>query len=164
MNLCNHSRCICIYIDMSESPLPTLPCMCGSFRRTSRALTQMYEGALRPLKLRATQLTILQVLSRAVEVLQGQLGEMLAMDSTSLTRTLAIMVRQGWISERRGKDRRERWLRLSGAGEAQLRRALPVWEKVQSRLRREVGEQAWNDLLQVTRQITGLITTKGDSL
>jgi len=89
---------------------------------------------------------------------------MLAMDSTSLTRTLAIMVRQGWISERRGKDRRERWLRLSGAGEAQLRRALPVWEKVQSRLRREVGEQAWNDLLQVTRQITGLITTKGDSL
>src|SRR5437667_11084591 len=72
---------------MSESPLPTLPCMCGSFRRTSRALTQMYEGALRPLKLRATQLTILQVLSHAGEVLQGQLGEMLAMDSTSLTRT-----------------------------------------------------------------------------
>ena len=74
------------------------------------------------------------------------------------------MVRQGWISERRGKDRRERRLRLSSAGEAQLRRALPVWEKVQSRLRREVGEQAWNDLLRVTRQMTGLITTKGDWL
>ena len=149
---------------MNRPFLPALPCMCGSFRRTSRALTQMYENALRPLKLRATQLTMLQALSRAGEVSQGQLGEMLAMDSTSLTRTLAIMVRQGWISERRGKDRRERWLRLSGAGEAQLRRALPVWEKVQSRLRREVGEQAWNDLLQVTRQMTSLITTKGDWL
>jgi len=149
---------------MSESFLPALPCMCGSFRRTARALTQLYEEALRPLELRATQLTILQVLSRAGEVSQGRLGEMLAMDSTSLSRTLAIMVRQGWIRERPGKDRRERWLRLSRAGEAQERRALPVWEKVQLRLRRQLGEQAWNHLLLLTGQVTGLITTKGDSL
>lgn len=149
---------------MSESFLPALPCMCGSFRRTARALTQLYEEALRPLELRATQLTILQVLSRAGEVSQGRLGEMLAMDSTSLSRTLAIMVRQGWIGERPGKDRRERWVRLSRAGESQLSRALPVWERVQSRLRRQLGEQAWNHLLLLTGQVTGLITTKGDSL
>jgi DNA-binding MarR family transcriptional regulator len=138
--------------------------MCGSFRRTSRALTQLYEEALRPLGLRATQLTILQMLSRAGELSQGHLGNMLAMDSTSLTRTLAIMSRQGWITERRGEDRRERWLRLARGGETQLRRALPVWEKVQSRLRRKLGEQAWKNLLQLTHQITGLVKTKGDSL
>src|SRR6266404_2196646 len=84
---------------MSRTRLPELPCMCGNFRRTSRALTQLYEEAMRPLGLRATQLTILQALSRAGEVSQGQLGEMLAMDSTCLTRTLAIMRRQGWITE-----------------------------------------------------------------
>jgi DNA-binding MarR family transcriptional regulator len=149
---------------MSQSLLPVLPCMCGSFRRTSRALTQLYEQALRPLGLRATQLTILQVLSRTGEVSQGQLGEMLAMDSTSLTRTLAIMGRQGWVTARRGKDRRERQLRLAKAGEMRLRRALPVWEKVQSRLRRQLGGQAWNSLLQLTYQVTGLVTTQGDSL
>jgi DNA-binding MarR family transcriptional regulator len=149
---------------MSQSLLPVLPCMCGSFRRTARALTQVYENALRPIGLRATQLTILQVLARAGEVSQGQLGKMLAMDSTSLTRTLAIMVRQGWIRERRGKDRRERWLRLASGGEKQLRRALPVWDKVQSRLRRELGEQAWNNLLQLTHQVTGIATIQGDSL
>src|SRR5271156_2543274 len=107
---------------MTESLLPVLPCMCGSLRRTSRAFTQLYENALRPLGLRATQLTILQVLSRAGERSQGQLGGMLAMDSTSLTRTLAIMRRQAWITERRGEDRRERWFRLANAGEVQLRR------------------------------------------
>jgi DNA-binding MarR family transcriptional regulator len=138
--------------------------MCASFRRTGRALTQLYEDALRPLGLRSTQLTILQLLSFAGEVSQGQMGEMLAMDSTSLTRTLAIMVREGWIAERRGKDRRERRLRLSSGGEAQLRRALPVWEKVQSRLRRRLGDSAWNNLLQLTRQVTASITIKGDSL
>jgi DNA-binding MarR family transcriptional regulator len=144
--------------------LPQLPCMCGNFRRTSRALTQLYEEAIRPLGLRASQLTILQALSRAGEVSQGQLGEMLAMDSTSLTRTLAIMRRQGWITERRGEDRRERWLRMSKGGEAQLRRVLPVWEKVQRRLRGQLGEQAWNNLLELTYQVTGLVTTQGDSL
>jgi DNA-binding MarR family transcriptional regulator len=138
--------------------------MCGSFRRTSRALTQLYENALRPLGLRSTQFTILQVLSRAGEVSQGQLGEMLAMDSTTLTRTLEIMSRHGWIAERRGADRRERWLRLSKGGETELSRALPVWEKVQSSLRRQLGDQAWNNLLQLTHQATYVVTTQGNSL
>jgi len=149
---------------MNQSFLPPLPCMCANLRRTSRALTQLYEQALRPLGLRATQLTILQVLSRSGEVSQGQLGEMLAMDSTSLTRTLGIMRRQGWVAERRGDDRRERWLRLTKPGEGQLARALPAWEKVQSRLHRQLGDKAWNGLLHLTYEVTDMITHQGDSL
>jgi len=149
---------------MSQPLLPELGCMCGSLRRTARALTQFYEEALRPLGLRSTQFTVLQVLSRAEEVPQGQLGEMLAMDSTTLTRTLEIMRRHGWIAERRGADRRERWLRLAKGGETKLNRALPVWEKVQSRLRDQLGDQAWKNLLQLTYRTTNIATTLGDSL
>jgi DNA-binding MarR family transcriptional regulator len=149
---------------MSQTLLPELPCMCGNFRRTSRALTQFYEEELRPLGLRATQFTILQALSLAGEVSQGRLGEMLAMDSTSLTRTLAIMSRKGWVAEHRGEDRRERWIRLSGAGELKLKRVLPMWEKVQSRLRRKLGQKAWRSLLDLTHQVTELVKTQGGSL
>jgi DNA-binding MarR family transcriptional regulator len=149
---------------MSHSHLPDLPCMCSSFRRASRALTQLYDQALRPLGLRATQFTVLQVLSRAGEVSQGRLGEILAMDSTTLTRTLEILRRRGWITERRGEDRRERWLGLAKAGEAQLNRALPAWGKVQSRLRRRVGDKAWENLFQLTNQVTDLVVTQGDSI
>lgn len=138
--------------------------MCGGIRRTARALTQMYEESLRPLELRATQLTILQCLARAGEVSQGQLGKMLAMDSTSLTRTLAIMKRAGWVSEQRGEDRRERRIRLSAAGESKLRRALPVWEKVQSRLRGKLGKQEWESLLRVTHHVTEIAKTQGGLL
>jgi DNA-binding MarR family transcriptional regulator len=150
--------------DMSQSSVPELPCMCANFRRTARALTQVYEEALRPLGLRATQLTILQVLSRAGEVSQRQLGEMLAMDSTSLTRTLAIMARKVWIEEQRGEDRRERRIRLSAAGEANLKRAMPVWEKVQSRLRGKLGKQKWGSLLQLTHHVTEVSRTQGGLL
>jgi DNA-binding MarR family transcriptional regulator len=147
---------------MSQTFLPVLPCMCGSFRRTARALTQLYEKALRPLGLRATQMTILQALSRTGEVLQGRLGEMLAMDSTSLTRTIAIMKRQGWIAENKGQDRRERWLRMSAAGEQKLKRAEAVWEKAQARLRDELGEKNWSGLLELTQQVTRVALDQGE--
>ena len=81
------------------------------------------------------------------------------MDSTTLTRTLQIMDRQGWIAERRGQDRRERRLRLAKGGETQFKRALPAWEEVQARLRRQLGEQTWKDLLDITHQVTDLVMT-----
>ncbi len=146
---------------MSSSSLPALDCLCASFRRASRALTQLYEDALRPVGLRATQFTILQALSRTGEVTQGRLGEILAMDSTTLTRTLEIMSTRGWIVKRPGKDRRERKLRLARAGEELFRRAVPRWEKVQADMRRRMGSERWARLLQLTNDVTATVT-EGD--
>jgi DNA-binding MarR family transcriptional regulator len=140
--------------------IPDLPCMCASFRRASRALTQSYDEALRPLGLRATQFTILQVLSRTGELSQGELGQILAMDSTSLTRTLRIMAREGWIAERRGEDRRERLLRLAKAGRYQFNRALPAWGVAQAQLERQLGDKRWHDLPKLTNEVTTLATKR----
>lgn len=137
--------------------------MCASFRRTSRALTQLYEDALRPVGLRGTQFTVLQTLSLAGEVTQGRLGEILAMDSTTLTRTLKIMSRHGWIAKRRGEDRREWRMRLSKAGETQFKQALPHWEKAQTRLRRRLGEELADNLMKLTQKVTNALMDKGES-
>ena len=143
---------------MSKSQVPTLPCFCASLRRASRALTQLYDHALRPTGLRGTQFTVLQALSLTGEVPQGELGRILAMDSTTLTRTLEIMRRNDWVAMRRGQDRRERWLRLGKSGEAQFKRALPHWGKVQSRLRRRFGNKRWSDFVNFINQITNEVT------
>jgi DNA-binding MarR family transcriptional regulator len=132
--------------------------MCASFRRASRALTQHYEAALRPLGLRATQFTLLQALSLAGEVSQGTLGDILAIDSTTLTRTLAIMERRGWIASRSGEDRRERLLSLSKAGRAEYNRALPHWEEIQQELRARLGDKRWNELLNLSNEVTAKVT------
>lgn len=133
---------------------PVLPCMCGNLRRAARSLTQLYEEALRPLGLRSTQFTLLQVLALAGEVTQRQLGEILAMDSTTLTRTLAIVRRSGWVAERKGKDRRERLLRLAPQGRRLFERSVPVWRKTQARLARELGESRWRELSKLSLGIT----------
>jgi DNA-binding MarR family transcriptional regulator len=143
---------------MSKPAAIHFSCMCASLRRASRVLTQHYEAALRPLGLRATQFTLMQALSFAGEISQGKLGEILAIDSTTLTRTLAIMERQGWIASRSGEDRRERLLSLSNAGKAEYKRALPHWEKVQQELRARFGDKRWNELLNLTNQVTAEVT------
>jgi DNA-binding MarR family transcriptional regulator len=114
--------------------------------------------ALRPLGLKGTQFTLLQALSLTGEVSQGKLGEILAIDSTTLTRTLAIMMRQGWIVSRPGEDRRERLLSLSKAGRAEYKRALPHWGKVQEELRAQFGDRRWNELFNLTNQVTAKVT------
>src|SRR4030081_598146 len=143
---------------MSKPTTFALSCMCASFRRASRILTQPYDTALRPLGLRATQFTLLQALTQAGEVSQRTLGEILAIDSTTLTRKLAIMGRRGWIASRSGQDRRERWLSLSEAGRAEFRRARPHWEKVQQELRARLGNKRWNKLLNLTNELTAELT------
>lgn len=146
---------------MKAPSIPALDCLCASFRRATRALTQHYEEALRPLGLRATQFTVLQALTIAKDINQGRLGWVLAMDSTTLTRTLEIMSARGWIAKVPGKDRRERRIRLAPAGEDLYRRALPLWEQVQSRLRRRLGAEQWDRLLQFTNNVTATVTERG---
>jgi DNA-binding MarR family transcriptional regulator len=128
--------------------------MCAEFRRAARSLTQLYEDALRPAGLRGTQFTILQVLIRVGEITQGQLGHILAIDSTTLTRTLAIMGRHGWIKKRRGADRREWRIALSPRGKATYQHALPLWEGVQERMRHTLGEAQWKQLLALAKIVT----------
>jgi DNA-binding MarR family transcriptional regulator len=117
--------------------------------------------------LRATQFTVLQTLSLAGEVTQRRLGQILAMDSTTLTRTLTIMSRQGWIAKQRGEDRREWRMRLSRPGEVQFKRALPYWEKAQTELRRELGSELSDNLMKLTHKMTDALIEaepKGESI
>ena len=78
-----------------------LPCMCASLRRAARAVTQRYDEALRPAGIRLTQFTLLQMLSLTGPLTQGALSEQLAMDSTTLSRTLKPVEKAGWIRSRR---------------------------------------------------------------
>jgi DNA-binding MarR family transcriptional regulator len=149
-------------LNMNNSTLPTLPCMCANIRRAARTITQRYDEALRPIGLTITQFTILQALSLAGDITQGRLGEILAMDSTTLTRTLGLMNREGWIAKVYGTDRRERRLRLTRVGKAEFTRALPYWRKSQEGLRVRLGKKRWDDVTELTNDITSLMAEQGD--
>ena len=76
------------------------------------------------------------------------------MDSTTLTRTLGLLRKQGWVHARRGKDRRERLYRLTEAGERQMTTAQPHWERAERRLRKELGDVGWKSMKQTVSRMT----------
>ena len=133
----------------SLPPLPLLACACASLRRTARVVTQLYETELQGTGLRATQFTLLQALEQmGGAASQGALGRLLALDATTLSRSLPPLARAGWIRAEAGKDRREvRW-RLTPAGRRCVARALPAWERAQERLRTRLPARHWKMLIE----------------
>jgi DNA-binding MarR family transcriptional regulator len=124
-----------------------LPCACANLRRTTRLVTQLYERSLRPAGVTAPQFTLLQALKLAPWISQKKLAELLGTDSTTLTRTLALLRNRGWLSANPGADRRALRLGLTQAGARQYERALPYWQSAQKRLKQALGEPNWNQLV-----------------
>lgn len=123
-----------------------LPCACANLRRATRAVTQLYERELRETGLRVTQFTLLQALARRQPVAQGRLGEILALDTTTLSRTLRPLEARGWIRSEPGIDQRERLWSLTASGRKKLAGSLRRWGRAQDRLAAQLGEAGWNDL------------------
>ena len=138
----------------SADALFALPCVCQSLRRLSRVVTRIYDQELRKAGLEITQFGLLTALTAVGEANQKRLSAGFAMDSTTLTRTLGLLRKQGWVHVRRGKDRRERLFRLTEAGERQMTTAQPHWERAERRLRKELGEVGWKNMKQTVSRMT----------
>jgi DNA-binding MarR family transcriptional regulator len=145
-----------------------VPCACANIRRAARATTQLYHRGLREAGLNTAQFTLLQTLATAGRVTQGRVGRVLALDSTTASRTLRPLAHvypigwkhglepKRWIRCEPGKDRRERQLELTAAGRAQFDRATPAWERAQRRLKDRLGSERWEALLSELSALAGL--------
>ncbi len=134
-----------------------LPCACANLRRASRVVTQYYDAFLRPAGLRVTQFTLLQALVQAPEISQKQLGELLEIDSTTLSRTLAPLRKKGWLGSHSAEDRRESRLSLTAAGMREYKRALPHWQEAQKSLEHALGKEFWNHLEEAAVRTAGVV-------
>jgi DNA-binding MarR family transcriptional regulator len=131
-----------------------LPCACQNLRRFSRVVTRIYDQELRRAGVEIAQFGLLTALAAVGEANQKRLSTGFAMDSTTLTRTLGLLRKQGWIHARRGKDRRERLFRLTGAGKRQMAMAQPHWERAERRLRKELGDAGWKNMKEMVSRGT----------
>jgi DNA-binding MarR family transcriptional regulator len=123
-----------------------LPCACQNLRRLTRVVTRIYDQELRKAGLEITQFGLLTALATTGEANQKLLSAGFAMDSTTLTRTLGLLRKQGWVQVERGEDRRERLFRLTRAGKRQMAEAQPYWQRAEVRLRQELGEEGWKSM------------------
>jgi len=121
-------------------------CVCSNLRKASRAITQMYDEALRPSGLRSTQLPVLATLVTTGQSTVNRLADDLMMDRTSLSRLLQPLVAKGLIKMAPGADRRTRELSITPLGRESVAAAIPLWDIVQEQVLERIGEDRWRDL------------------
>src|SRR5437868_3621228 len=115
------------------------PCVCSTLRMVSRAVTQLYDDVLRPSGLRVTQFSILATIARLGEANLKALQDTLAIDQTTLTRSLALLEREGVIERGSHPDGRIKAMRLTSKGKRALQAARPLWARAQEKVLRELG-------------------------
>jgi len=139
--------------DIRSAP-PLLPCTCANLRRAARAVTRLYNRELLADGIEITQFTLLMALNQVGEISQGELGDILALDSTSLTRMLKLLKDHGWVQGKEGDDRRVRLFRLTKAGKTKYQECLPHWKRAQEQLRTVLGEKRMGQLGEVLAEVT----------
>ena len=122
-------------------------CVCFNLRKAARIVTQVYDDVMRPLGYRATQITLLGVLSRYAPITLKELSEVMDTDRTTLTRNLQLLERSNLIAVKRGKDRRQREVALTEEGIEVLTKAYPLWKETQEKIANLVGREHLNQLL-----------------
>jgi DNA-binding MarR family transcriptional regulator len=146
----------CIYTSMAtDASAPAATCQtvaesspCFALRKASRAVTQLFDEALRPSRLHSTQFTLMVALRLTGAVGVSRLAEELVTDASTLSRNLAVLERRGLVAYSTANgDRRVRRVSLTVAGNAALARALPAWEEANNRLRATVTPPESADLL-----------------
>ena len=118
-------------------------CASLNFRRTARAITRLYDLAFQGTGIRSTQFTILIAVAKAQPVSISTLGEILVIDSTTLTRSLAKLQKQGLLTISKRAERRQRFVRLTDGGVKALEDSLPGWRAAQERFVETVGAEFW---------------------
>jgi DNA-binding MarR family transcriptional regulator len=135
-----------------------LPCYCASLRQAGRAISGRYDAALAGSGLTITHFTLLTTLREQPQARVSDLVEALAMDQTTLSRTLKLMEGEGLIARRSGEDRREVRFMLTRAGRGRLQRAEPHWLAAQEEIRRLLGERAVQQLMDVAFRLAGKLS------
>jgi DNA-binding MarR family transcriptional regulator len=138
--------------DQAAEPGKGSLCSCTALRKASRRISQLYDTALAPSGLKATQLAILAQIGQWEPTTVGKLAEALVMDSGGLAHTLKPLQRDGLIAVAvNPDDRRHRLITLTRRGRAKLAETDALWAKAQQGFEAAFGRARSEALCQALR-------------
>ena len=145
--LAGTDRCIYTYAMARASEPDTTDymaaagCFCMASREAARRITRLYDARMQESGIRITQFTILSQLMLRGEMPIGKLASLLGMERTTLTRNLAPLEEQKWITIKPGDDPRARLIEITTQGRGVVRRAFPYWASAQAHVGKLLGAE-----------------------
>jgi DNA-binding MarR family transcriptional regulator len=117
--------------DIAETTAAT--CLATRVRQLSRIVTRVYDDAMRPLGITASQYTLLAQLASRDGITAVEIGHDLDIEKSTLSRNLKRLLALGHIVMDPPAGRRGRGLHLSPKGQGVLKEAYPIWCEAQRR-------------------------------
>lgn len=143
-----------LFTDRSDSDHGSLlPCICGTLRRASRAVTNLYDLVLAPSGLRLTQFLVLKSLHERGKIAQCDFARDQDIAVETLSRRFGALRRKGLVEMRLGERHGERIYSLTAEGQQAFLGALPYWERAQERLRNVLDSSDTRTLLDICERV-----------
>ncbi len=149
-------------MDKSTTSTDTIAktCIAVRLRLLNRVITNFYDDALRPLGLKVSQLNILIVTAKLGLARPTQIGEILQLDKSTLSRNLERMRANGWLEIVPEEDARAQPFRLTSQGKRLIEKAIPAWEQAQRQAVELLGDEGIALLDKAAKRLGGLKPTR----
>ncbi len=142
-------------VDIAQSTATM--CLATRVRQLSRIVTRVYDDAMRPLGITASQYTLLAQLAARDGITAVEIGHELDIEKSTLSRNLKRLLALGHIVMDPPAGRRGRGLHLTPKGQAIIREAYPVWRAAQDRAVAAMGHDSRDVLDRLLSQAEKLI-------
>ena len=131
-------------------------CINANLRKATRAVTNLYAQEMHETELHRTQFTLLSTISGYKECTVTELAAHMAMDQTTVTRSVDKLRKAGYVEAIAGEDRRTRILRLTDSGREKVETAYPAWQRAQRQVWEALGPEKSQQLLTLLNEVTEL--------
>ena len=115
-------------------------CIAVRLRLLTRAVTRLYNRALRPHGLTVSQMNIRVAASCLGQARPQDICRVLHLEKSTLSRDVERMRIQGWLKKSSGEDGRTSLIHVTPAGGRLLEKAIPAWREAQQRAKALLGE------------------------
>ncbi len=121
-------------------------CVCAGLRKASRMVARVYDHYLQPSDLKVTQFSLLIAVSAVGPISIGELAVHMAVDRTTLTRNIDVVMRRQFVTATPGRDARMRVIELTDKGRSAIDGAIPLWNEAQTKIVQVLGSDRWRHL------------------
>lgn len=115
-------------------------CLAVRLRLINRAVSRLYDQALRPFGVRVSQMNILVAITQFDQARQQDICRVLSLERSTLSRDVDRMRAKGWVDSTSGEDARTNLLRLTPSGKRLLEKVVPAWDEAQQQAIALLGE------------------------
>ena len=112
----------------------------GAVRLMNRMVGAIYDEALRPHRIRASQLNILVAVSAFGRVTSQQLCQMLHMDPSTFSRAVTRLKKNRWLEVNPSGEGKILKIEVTQKGFKKIEQVYPDWQRAQARVEEALGE------------------------